>query len=182
MSLNHKRRIFRGSATTRRTASSLGFWLAAAGGAATLLFAAFLFLRASDAPARAPASTQIAAGAGQVTVVDGDTLRVGEYVVRLGGIAAPARGSACHGSGQVNFDCGTAAANAAAALLRGHAVACTIRGHDALGRPVGTCLADSVPLADALVRGGWVRADTAEFAAAEAEARAAGRGIWQSGS
>ena len=182
MSLNHKRRIFRGQSPKRGRAPSLGFCLAAAGGVATLLIAGTLFLRTSDAPARAPATTEISAGAEQVAVVDGDTLRVGESVVRLAGIAAPARGSICHAGGQADFDCGAAAANAAAALTRGRPVSCTIGGHDEMGRPVGRCQAGGVSLGIELVRRGWARAQAPDLAAGEAEARGAERGIWQRGS
>lgn len=161
---------------------SLSVWLAAAGGAATMLIAASLFLGSSEAPARAPANSRITASADQIAVVDGDTLRVGEHVVRLTGIAAPARGSVCHGDGSTELDCGAAAANAVSAMVRGKAVDCTIDGHDDKGRPMGSCLAGGVSLGNALVRDGWAHAETADLLGSESEARAAGRGIWHRGS
>lgn len=179
MSLNHKRRIFRSAARSGRSAPPLGVWLAAAGGGVTLLIVASLFVGPSEAPARAPVSSQISAGPDQVAVVDGDTLRVGEHVIRLAGIIAPARGSVCLADGQASRDCGSAAANAVAELLRGKAVTCTILGHDGQGRPAGTCLAGATPLSDEMVREGWAHAAAAELSGAEAQARAAGRGIWQ---
>lgn len=182
MSLNHKRRIFRPNAGAGAPAPSFSVWLAAAGGAATLLVTASLFIGSSEAPARAPATSHISASADQIAVVDGDTLRVGEHIVRLAGISAPARGSVCHGAGQTELDCGSAAANAVSALLRGQAVACTIGGHDSQGRPVGTCLAGGTSLGSALVHDGWAHAETADLRGSEAEARAAGRGIWHRGS
>jgi hypothetical protein len=100
VSLNHRRRIFRpgtGPAPLRhRRRPSPGLWLAASGGAATLLTATWLFIRSSDAPAHGPASTHVAASADSLAVLDGDTMRVGDQVVRLHGIAAPRRGSVCH--------------------------------------------------------------------------------------
>ena len=186
MSLNHKRRIFRPNAGVHaapgRGMPSGGVLLAACGGAATLLAVASLFVRSSDAPARAPASVHVTADSDRLAVLDGDTLRVGDQIVRLAGIVAPSRGSVCRGAGQTTVDCGSAAANALAALVRGNAVDCTISDHDARGRPVGLCLADGKMLNAALVRAGWARAEAADLRDAEASARAAGVGIWRTGS
>jgi endonuclease YncB( thermonuclease family) len=182
VSLNHRRRIFRpgtGPAPLRhRRRPSPGLWLAASGGAATLLTATWLFIRSSDAPAHGPASTHVAASADSLAVLDGDTMRVGDQVVRLHGIAAPRRGSVCH-SGATQVDCGAAAANALAALVRGRAVDCIVKGHDGQGRPVADCVAHGVGLSEAQVRNGWARAQGAALQASEEAAKAAGRGIWR---
>jgi endonuclease YncB( thermonuclease family) len=201
VSLNHKRRIFRRNARSLpfrdRLLPSLGVLLAAAGGAVTLVVVASLFFGSSDAPARAPAGLHLSAAATRLAVIDGDTLRLGDQVVRLAGIAAPARGSVCHGAAQGgagqggagqggaglgDFDCGAAAANALASLVRGSSVDCTIRGHDDEGRPVGNCRAGDTGLSEALVLDGWARAETAELRETETTARTAGRGIWRTGS
>ncbi len=180
VSLNRKRRIFRPNAGPLPWQGTIlpapRVFLAAVVGAATLGLAAWLFVLPHAAPAIGPANSRIIAQSGRLAVIDGDTLRVGDQVVRLEGIAAPARGSAC---GPV--DCGTAAANALAALVRGGAVDCTIDGHDGLGRPVANCLASGVRLNEALVRDGWAHAETASLRATEAAARSAGRGIWRPG-
>lgn len=182
MSLNHKRRIFRSGAGSLHAMPSLGVLLAAAGGAATVIVTASLFIGPSEAPARVPANSHLSADAGQLAVIDGDTLRVGDHVVRLAGIVAAARGSVCH-AGATEVDCGTEAANALAALVRGGGVVdCTIGGHDGAGRPEGDCVSGDVRLSEALVLGGWARADSAGLREAEAAARSAGRGIWRAGS
>ena len=192
MSLNHKRRIFRPGATawlpSWRVLPSLGVTLAAVGGAATLLFAASFFVRPSEAPARAPVEGHILAGGDRLAVVDGDTLRMGDRVVRLYGIVAPARGSICQsddhapagqpGVDQPRLDCGSAAANALGSLIRGKTVDCAIQGHDALGRPVGVCLAAGRSLSDSLVSAGWAKAGAADLHGSEDNAKAARRGIW----
>jgi endonuclease YncB( thermonuclease family) len=119
-------------------------------------------------------NSQIFAPSNALAVVDGDTLVVGRQVVRLKGIAAPSRGVACGAS-----DCGAAAANALAAMIRDRGVACVIDGHDAAGRPLGLCEAAGLQLNEALVRDGWARASAVELRAVEADARQAGRGIWR---
>jgi endonuclease YncB( thermonuclease family) len=185
VSLNHKRRIFRRHAGPLifldRPLPSVGVLLAAAGGTASLGVAAWLFIGSSAAPVRAPASQHLSVQADRLSVLDGDTLRVGDQVVRLDGIVVPARGSLCRGPGQTEVDCGSAAANALASLVRGNAVECTIR-HDDQGRAAGTCMAGATQLNEALVLDGWARADTADLRQPEAAARAAGRGIWRPGS
>jgi len=181
VSLNHKRRIFRSGAgpvpLRMPRLPSFGVCLAAAGGAATLLAAAWLFVRSSDAPAHAPPSRHLLAPAGTLAVLDGDTMRVGDQVVRLDGIAAPPRGSVCRGGG-LDVDCGAASANALASLVRDKAVDCGITGHDGYGRPVAECVAGGVAVNEALVRDGWARARTASLRQSEDAARTAGRGIW----
>jgi endonuclease YncB( thermonuclease family) len=181
--LNDKLRIFRqGSGPRLVNLPSPAVVLAAVGCAVTLLAVGWLFVRPSDAPARAPATSHVSASADQLAVLDGDTLRLGDQVVRLEGIVAPARGSVCRGDGSGDMDCGVAAANALAALVRGRVVACTIGGHDCHGRPTGDCLAGGIRLSEAQVAGGWARAEIAGLRDTEASARAGGRGIWRGGS
>jgi endonuclease YncB( thermonuclease family) len=143
---------------------------------------ASLFVRSSDAPAHVPAGMRLSAPAASLAVLDGDTLRLGDQVVRLAGITAPARGSVCHGGGQESVDCGVAAANALASLVRGSAVDCTIHGHDKQGRPVGNCQAGGTRLSEALVRDGWARAEADALREPETTARAARLGVWRTGS
>jgi len=144
-----------------------------------LVAATALVIGPSDAPARTPASSQLSAGADRLAVLDGDTLRIGDQVVRLQGIAAPARGTACRGDGPADTDCGAAAANALASLVHGRPVECTIRDRDSHGRPVGDCLTAGTRLSEALVTHGWAYAEAAALRDAETSARAAGRGMWR---
>ena len=183
VSLNHRRRIFRPHGSRFRSwLPALVVTLAAAGGVTTLAVVVSPFIRSSDVPTRAPSSQQLSASADRLAVVDGDTLLVGDRVVRLDGIAAPSRGSMCHAGARADMDCGAAAAEALASLVHGNQVNCTIRGQDGQGRPVGNCRAGGTWLNEALVLDGWARAETADLRQPEATARAAGRGIWRMGS
>jgi endonuclease YncB( thermonuclease family) len=148
----------------------------------TLTIVASMLIRSSDTPAQATAGSRVSAAAGQLAVLDRNTLRVGAHVVRLEGIAAPARGSVCHGTGQLEMDCGSAAANALAQLVYGRSVDCSIHGHYGQGRATGECRAAGEPRSVAPVQDGRPRAETAELRRPEATARAGGRGIWNSGS
>jgi endonuclease YncB( thermonuclease family) len=104
------------------------------------------------------AAAHVAAEPAQVAVLDGDTLRLRDVVVRLLGISAPPRGENCRGPDGSGFDCGAAATNALAELVRAHAVECRLAGHDGMGRPLGVCEASGRQINRALVAAGYARA------------------------
>jgi endonuclease YncB( thermonuclease family) len=143
-----------------------------------------LAVMSSDLFGRAPAPAgQVAADPAHVAVVDADTLRLSDRVVRLLGISVPPRGRTCRdGSGQ-DFDCGVAATNALAALVREAPVDCQVRGADRMGRALAVCEAGGRELNRALVDAGWARADDSSptLEAAETTARSQRRGLWASG-
>jgi endonuclease YncB( thermonuclease family) len=114
----------------------------------------------------------------RVAVVDGNTLRLADRVIRLDGVIPPARGQTCLARDGVAFDCGVAAANALAAMLRNGPVDCTLSGADRNGRPVATCSAGGQQLNRAVVAAGWARAADETLLAAEQRARAEQLGLW----
>ena len=107
----------------------------------------------------------------RLAVIDGDTLRIGDDVVHLAGITAPARDTLCRSPAGAEQDCGVAAANALAALVRKGPIECAIQGHDPRGRPVADCQSGGVSLSEAQVRDGWARAQTAALKQTEAAAQ-----------
>jgi endonuclease YncB( thermonuclease family) len=195
VSLNHKRRIFRSEpgllphVTGRFPA--LAIWLAASGGVVTLLAAGWLSAGwssaglmsagSSNAPPHTLARQHLSVSADRLEVIDGETLLVGDRLVRLRGIVAPARGSVCQTATAASADCGVMAANALASLVRGGSLDCAIDGYDESGRPVVDCRCAGVMMSEAMVREGWARTggEYADLSQAEAEARAARRGIWR---
>ncbi len=143
-----------------------------------------LALMSSDLFGRAPAPAgQVAADPTQIAVVDAGTLRLSDRVVRLSGISVPARGQTCRDGNGADFDCGVAAANALAALVRESPVDCQLRGADGMGRALAVCESGGLELNRALVDAGWARADRSSPAllAAETQARSDRRGLWASG-
>lgn len=125
--------------------------------------------------------------AGPARVVDGDTLRVGGVKVRLAAIDAPEAAQTCEAKGETRA-CGAAATAALAALVAGREVVCTPNGRRSYDRVVAMCTAGSTDLSQAMVAQGMARVmprHAAEWPdragalyAAEAAARAAGRGLW----
>ncbi len=183
MSLQHPRRIFRPSSPiVARRGVSRAIGAALLGGLSIGLL--LLLSLSSDLFGRAPPATgRVAAEAAQVAVVDGETLRLGQVVVRLLAVEAPERGEACTGADGLVHDCGAAAANALAALIRGRPLDCRLRGQDRMARPLALCEASGVELNWAMVAAGWARAGRAlpELREEEKLAKVQRRGLWASG-
>ncbi|MDI4666350.1 thermonuclease family protein [Xanthobacter autotrophicus] len=115
---------------------------------------------------------------GHAFAVDGDTLDLAGTRVRLKGIDAPELGQECTRAGRP-WTCGEAARRVLQEALRAGPVACTASGRDKYGRPVALCRAGGVDLSEHMARQGFAVAYLGRaYAGAEAEARAAGRGIW----
>lgn len=118
-----------------------------------------------------------------VRVVDGDSLRIGDRNIRLVGIDAPERAQTCRDGRNREWACGTAATARLTELIARGPVTCTPKGHDRYGRTLAVCSSGAVTdLGQALVREGYAvnyTFDDDGYADAEAEARAAGRGLWQ---
>ena len=78
-------------------------------------------------------------------------------------------------------DCGAAATNALAALVRDAPVACRVTGADDLGRPYAICLASGTELNRAVIAAGWARADAGQPSAEAGGKRGARRAPWRVG-
>ena len=190
MALHRPRRIFRaGSSLPRHSAGGRDVRRTVLAGllASTVAGAALLLVLPAELFGRVPAMTGMAAAA-QAAVVDGQTLRLNDTVVRLQGVSAPARGVTCLAPDNSRFDCGAAASAALAQLVRGRAVNCRLYGRDAAGFVQGLCDAAGRDINRALVATGWARArsdnpgfSAASFSDEEAQARAAQRGLWRGG-
>jgi endonuclease YncB( thermonuclease family) len=148
-------------------------------GALGVLGAAALAIggRSTDLFGHTPVATRtVAARPSEIAVIDGGTLRMNRQVVRLLGVDPPERGESCGAA----TDCGTAAANALAGLVREKPVSCALRGQDSMGRPLGACHAAGTDINRAVIAAGWARADTdgSDLREAERSARAGRLGLW----
>ena len=112
---------------------------------------------------------------GSARVVDGDTLAFGSMRIRLVDIDAPERSQTC-GEATAPWPCGARAEARLAELVRAD-VTCRPEDRDRWGRIVAACRSQDVDLGAAMVRDG-LALSTGRYGAAEAEARAARRGIW----
>lgn len=120
---------------------------------------------------------------GPVTIVDGDTIRLGAVPVRIHGIDAPEAGQACQTPDGATWSCGGEATGHLATLTEGRTVVCEALDRDAYGRVIGRCSADGTDLAAQMVSAGlaWsYRKYSKDYADIEDAARAQGIGVWSS--
>lgn len=130
---------------------------------------------------------------GELRVVDGDTLAIGGRRLRLWGIDAPERRTACPDGRGGEADCGAIAADHLGRLLSGHLngglrAVCDVVGHDTRwDRPVVTCSQSGkythmLDFSLEMVAFGYARADAAyaneELRLVERGAREHGSGFW----
>jgi endonuclease YncB( thermonuclease family) len=121
----------------------------------------------------------------KIVSIDGDTLRAAngaEY--RLFGIDAPELAQTCAEANGKSWLCGRAAKAKLTTLIKGGNVNCEARDKDRFGRTIAVCSAQGVPdLGEALVRDGYAidlgGAAGNPYQDAEAEAKAAKRGMWR---
>jgi endonuclease YncB( thermonuclease family) len=175
VSINRPRRIFRSALprpAAKVLAAALGMVLMAAAGVS---LAVLPHRGPSSALKPAASFEQFSVDPEHVAVVDGGTLLLGDRVVRLSGVEPPSHSIVCSGG-----DCGAAAANALASLVRNTSVVCRLVKGDESGRIYGVCQAGGRELNLAIVAAGWARAQDGASAlkAAEQAARSARRGAW----
>jgi endonuclease YncB( thermonuclease family) len=115
--------------------------------------------------------------AGRVSVIDGDTLRLGSDSIRLRGIDAPEIRQFC-GRGGLDYRCGADARDHLIGLIGSNPVECTVTDTDRYARKVARCLSNGRDLGLEMVRAGHAIADGA-YEQEEAAARRALLGIWE---
>lgn len=115
---------------------------------------------------------------GTATVVDGDTLTLNHERIRLEGVDAPELKQTCMRDG-ASWPCGTLARFALAELVQRGPIFCTSSSRDRYDRRIARCTVSGIDLGEELVRRGLaVSYGRNGYPEAEAEARAAGRGMW----
>lgn len=116
-----------------------------------------------------------------VRAIDGDSLRYGHEEVRLLGIDAPEYRQTYRDERGRPWPCGREARAELERLIGRGAVDCRSSGRDRYGRALAICSAARIgDVGEAIVRAGYaVDYMGGRYTAAEAEARAARRGIWR---
>ena len=117
---------------------------------------------------------------GQGKAIDGDSIAMTGFDVRLAGIDAPEALQTCE-RGEENWACGQEAKALLSALVDGKVLSCHQRGSDKYNRVVASCKAGRTDVAEALVRAGLAVAlpqFSDQYVFAEAQAKSRGVGIW----
>ena len=113
--------------------------------------------------------------------IDGDTLAIGETVIRLADIDAPELAQTCEGGPKPLRRCGEHVAGLLANRIRAQEVRCEVQEVDDYDRQIARCSHDGEDLATWLVGGGWAlayRRYSERLVPLEEQAKAAGQGIW----
>ena len=119
---------------------------------------------------------------GPATVIDGDTIIVQGQHIRLWGMDAPEEGKTCTRRDGTVVNIHDTALVALTEVIGISPVRCEYRMTDRRGRPVHICSVNGGDLGGALVAQGrardWPYFSNGYYAAQDAEAKAAHRGIW----
>ncbi len=113
---------------------------------------------------------------GMARAVDGDSLELGGYRVRLIGIDAPEFGQTCQMAGRTS-PCGRRAHAELNILVLGKHLKCESFGVDRYDRTLAKCRAGEIDLGSAMVRAGWAISN-GDYRGEERAARRARAGIW----
>lgn len=135
-----------------------------------------LFISAGTATAETPGEW-----VGQVSVIDADTIDIGDVRFRLHGIDAPESAQLCRHPARGDWRCGQKAALALADKIRRSHVTCRQKDKDRYGRIVAVCSLKGEDLNRWLVRSGWAVAYvkySRDYVGDEGHAIRTGQGIW----
>lgn len=155
-------------------APRIGLWMVRV---APRLLAAITVLMAVVFPLVFPLRAE---AAGEVEIVDGDTLVWRGERVRLFGIDAPEGDQLCTRNAR-DYPCGEKAMQWLIEKTEGRDVRCEKRGRDGYGRLLAVCFTDENNLNRGLVEAGLAlayRRYSQEFVPAEEAARRAAKGLW----
>ena len=92
--------------------------------------------------------------ASHVTVVDGDTIKLGDIKIRFSGIDAPEIKQTCIAS-EGKVACGKISKDTLIAKVTNNKISCTDEGKDVYGRVLGECFVNGESLSSYLVREGF---------------------------
>jgi len=118
--------------------------------------------------------------ADQLTVTDGDTIRIGEERIRFSGIDAPELKQTCLYQ-EIEFNCGEFSKNLLIEKIANQEVSCIRESKDQYGRTLAECFVRKESLSSYLVREGYAfayRKYSDKFIADEEYAQSKGNGMW----
>ena len=118
--------------------------------------------------------------ADQLTVTDGDTIRIGEERIRFSGIDAPEMKQTCLYQ-EIEFNCGEFSKNLLIEKIADQEVSCIRESKDQYGRTLAECFVGKESLSSYLVREGYAfayRKYSDKFIDDEEYAQSKGNGMW----
>ena len=118
--------------------------------------------------------------ANQLSVTDGDTIRIGDERIRFSGIDAPEIRQTCIYQ-KIEFKCGEFSKNLLIEKIADQEVSCIRESKDQYGRTLAECFVGKESLSSYLVREGYAfayRKYSDKFIADEEYAQSKGNGMW----
>ena len=118
--------------------------------------------------------------ASHVTVIDGDTIRLGDVKIRFSGIDAPEINQTCVAS-EGKVACGKISRDLLIEKVTNNKISCTDEGKDFYGRVLGECFVNGESLSRYLVREGFAfayRKYSDKFISDEEYAKSNRLGMW----
>ena len=118
--------------------------------------------------------------ASHVTVVDGDTIKIGDVKIRFSGIDAPEIDQTCIAS-EGKVACGKISRDILITKVTNNKISCTDEGKDFYGRVLGECFVNGESLSRYLVREGFAfayRKYSDKFISDEEYAKSNRLGMW----
>ena len=118
--------------------------------------------------------------ADQLTVIDGDTIRIGEERIRFSGIDAPELKQTCLYQ-EIEFNCGEFSRDLLIEKIANQEVICIRESKDQYGRTLAECFVGKKSLSSYLVKEGYAfayRKYSDKFIADEEYAQSKGNGMW----
>ncbi len=142
-----------------------------------------IFLQLHSIEKLAGQITPLVSGSGRdFRVIDGDSLAIGGYNIRLLDIDAPRTSQRCNTAQGSSWDCGAKARQRMRDLIMdAQNVECYSTEQDVYGRHLATCDADGIDLGALLVEEGlaWPHLNQGRYLTEASSAQANFRGIWQ---
>ena len=149
----------------------------------TIIYVLLAFLCSSATVAANPGRfAELPAITGPLTVIDGDTIRIGDTRIRLHGIDTPERRQTCQTEHDFTFECGEIVRDWVTERWEGATAHCV--WHDFAGRsgrPVMVCRVDGIDIGGALVDAGlaWAYEEySADYKTRQEIAVASEIGLW----
>ena len=120
----------------------------------------------------------------EVNIIDADTLKLNEKIIRLSGIDAPESTQTCENFDNIEYDCGAYATDALRTLIKlnkDKEVNCNYTNKDKFGRFIGVCYIGNLNINSWLVKKGWALAYkqySIDYIIEENRAKIKNAGIW----
>lgn len=118
---------------------------------------------------------------GYSQIIDGDSLMIDNYEIRLFDIDAPEWNQKCYSKHNIRYSCGAQSIKYLKRLISNNIVTCYVKGKDYYNRYLGICYVNNVNINVRMVQSGWALSfsSKSEFYSSMLDAKIRKVGLWQ---